>query len=498
MKHAFAIAFAIAFAVFAAAVPAVSAAAQLCEGPHSAPEKTARFHPRGLVTEESGIASSRLNSGVVWAHNDNFSPKHVFAIHARNGKVARVLDLENLPMIGHHSDFEDISVARCPANTSLATSEWCLWVADTGSNFGPKSKDILVYVIREPAIAVAGYGAIQEVVKPEDALIFKITYDPTSYHKQVPNVESMVTRSDGKRFWLIEKTFSRGGDGPAGIWETPWLEDVSSLPASACARTKPVVRFRSEGNSTTKLQVGKAGEWECGVSPSLNATTFDVVSVPSLFLRRVNAIENPYPDCRWESEAKEDESISVYGAFSEDLPFCRGKEKQPEGHSCRKQRSWGKCREGWMIQRNFCEMTCRRCRPRPAPANETGLVVRSKEEVAGGAGDPWTQLEAACNETKGGMRNIRNIAAADLSDDGSRLLVATYGGIFEYALKRPWDFKTVSFLRQLGTLHRDGTNSGTEYWKGQEGVCYHGSDVLSVSEHHQGIYSLECLDKTKT
>ncbi len=53
-----------------------------CESSYAAPIKEVRFNPRGLVNEESGIAISRANSGVVWVHNDNFSPKHIYGILA--------------------------------------------------------------------------------------------------------------------------------------------------------------------------------------------------------------------------------------------------------------------------------------------------------------------------------------------------------------------------------------------------------------------------------
>ena len=68
------------------------------------------------------------------------------------------------------------------------------------------------------------------------------------------------------------------------------------------------------------------------------------------------------------------------------------------------------------------------------------LAIRSveEEEEEGALLEAWEALEQNCNETKNDLRNIRNIAAADLHDSGERLLIATYGGIFEYSMS-PFD-----------------------------------------------------------
>jgi predicted RNase H-like nuclease len=47
---------------------------EFCEA-YSVPKKETKFNPRGLVTEESGIATSIQNPGVLLVHNDNFSKK---------------------------------------------------------------------------------------------------------------------------------------------------------------------------------------------------------------------------------------------------------------------------------------------------------------------------------------------------------------------------------------------------------------------------------------
>ncbi|QDZ24510.1 hypothetical protein HOP50_13g70490 [Chloropicon primus] len=491
-----------------------------CEGEYAPPSKAVRFRRKGLITEESGIAASRLNPGIVWLHNDNFSPKHIFAVQAKaqagrsrsDGAVVQVLDLEGLPKINHHTDFEDISVAHCPFQDDETdggdggSREWCIWIADTGSNFGPKAKEILMYVIKEPKFEVDALGNLYSSggspsgVRAEDTTILKLKYDPGSYWKQVPNVEAMVTHRNGSKFWLIEKTFSKAGNGPSGVWESPDLGTRRRFRSTnahgglveTCTRTRPAA-------------LGGGGEeWRCDfdavrggskLGDFMNAT--EKVDVHHVFLSKVNEVENPYPDCtRFGKEAKEHFSVFDY---PDSLPVCTQlPEKQPD-HSCRKQRDWGKCGESWMIEKNYCELTCRRCRPPP----ERDLAVRSVEEPKQ-VGTPWEILERNCNETKRGHRNIRNIAAADLHDSGKKLLLATYGGIFEYTLTSAFDFTTLAFARQVSTTNRDGSeDESDEYWKGQEGVAYdytgipshqEGKAIWSVSEHHEGLYYLPCAE----
>lgn len=75
------------------------------------PPETALYVKGGLLEEESGIAASRANEGILWLHNDNYDKKHVIAVSVLGpnaGNIVYVLDLEGLPGINRYSDFEDI------------------------------------------------------------------------------------------------------------------------------------------------------------------------------------------------------------------------------------------------------------------------------------------------------------------------------------------------------------------------------------------------------
>jgi len=467
---------------------------------YAKPSKDVKFSPRGLVNEESGIANSRLNPGLVWTHNDNFSPKHIFGVLTegrafhRPGDIAVVLSLEKLPLIQHQTDFEDISIAKCPyqndkVNDTVANDDesWCIWVADTGSNFG-RSHDIMMYVVKEPNLVdeLDNYSPfakmpLEKDVALNESFLFALDYDPATYSRNnVPNVEAVATQADGSRFWCIQKTFSDGGNGPAGIWESPQMDSHEALRSSN--RNHHLVEECKNGWTTYTTDDGtkkrKQG-WKCkkqvrfpnaDVDAVAGDDEDDFVVIPHLFMSKVADVENPYPDCTREDPPDEEDydgdydgedygSERYFEIFDNSLPICeRKREREPKGdHSCKQQKKWGKCREKWMTDGNYCERTCRRCRPAPPDVEEeVGVEIKSTSEEDPSLSqaestehgeESWQVLEVNCNETKADLRNIRNIAGADLSEDGQRLLIATYGGIFEYRLAVPHNFSTVAFHR---------------------------------------------------
>lgn len=71
----------------------------------------------------------------------------------------------------------------------------------------------------------------------------------------------------------------------------------------------------------------------------------------------------------------------------------------------------------------------------------------------------WEALEQRCAYSKDRLRSIRNISAADLHDSGHYLLLATYGGIFEYYLPKKNDLSEMK-VRAL-TTRENGSRSTT-------------------------------------
>ena len=147
-------------------------------------------------------------------------------------------------------------------------------------------------------------------------------------------------------------------------------------------------------------------------------------------------------------------------------------------------------------------------RSNPAPATES-LTLPLEVRKLGYLTNPLPSCETCGN--KMALKNIRNIAAADLSRDGKSLLLATYGGVFVYNLQSPFDMSSIldgtpgaSSGKMVTTTNRDGTamTGNGKFWSGQEGIAFDyshpssdqfGLGIWSVSEHHKKLYYLKCI-----
>jgi hypothetical protein len=92
--------------------------------------------------ELSGLASSRVNDGVLWAHNDSGDTARVFAVGA-HGEALATYTLAGADAL----DWEDIAVGP---SASRDASE--LYVGDIGDNARART-DVVVYRLREPKVA---------------------------------------------------------------------------------------------------------------------------------------------------------------------------------------------------------------------------------------------------------------------------------------------------------------------------------------------------------
>lgn len=93
------------------------------------------------LDEISGMVTSRLHAGVLWAHNDSDGPAELFAIDAEGVLLATVL-LEGT----ENRDWEDISAFELDGVNYLM-------VADTGDNGGLRSS-LELAVVKEPETLV--------------------------------------------------------------------------------------------------------------------------------------------------------------------------------------------------------------------------------------------------------------------------------------------------------------------------------------------------------
>ena len=90
--------------------------------------------------ETSGIAASRLASGIIWAHNDSGDEASLYAI-GPNGEDLGSTSLGR----GLAFDWEDLAIGSGPESDRPY-----LYVGDIGDNFGIRDGRITVYRVAEP------------------------------------------------------------------------------------------------------------------------------------------------------------------------------------------------------------------------------------------------------------------------------------------------------------------------------------------------------------
>lgn len=113
---------------------------ELAGQPHLLPE---------TLHESSGVAASRIHSGVIWTHNDGGGP-FLFALDEEGSLLARI------PFAGADLwDWEDLSVGDCPSGS-------CLYLADTGDNEEVR-RGIQLIRLPEPGVLDADAELVAEV-----------------------------------------------------------------------------------------------------------------------------------------------------------------------------------------------------------------------------------------------------------------------------------------------------------------------------------------------
>lgn len=94
------------------------------------------------VSEASGLAASRRNPGVLWAHNDSGGGPRLFALDG-TGRLLKSFELPGASA----SDWEDIAVGP-----GKETSAPHLYIADIGDNRRRRKDGVVLHRVPEPAL----------------------------------------------------------------------------------------------------------------------------------------------------------------------------------------------------------------------------------------------------------------------------------------------------------------------------------------------------------
>lgn len=178
-------------------------------------------NPRALgdvvapVVELSGLAASRTQAGVLYAHNDSGDAARFFALSAQNAAVLQEFSVQGAT----NRDWEDVAVGPCATGS-------CVFIADFGDNSRVRS-DYALYVVPEPSV-VPG-GAVATVTG--ERLPFQYPAGARN------NAEALIVDPQSGRPYVITK--APGGFQPSTVFRFPLpltpgtqvtLEEVVTLP----------------------------------------------------------------------------------------------------------------------------------------------------------------------------------------------------------------------------------------------------------------------------
>jgi hypothetical protein len=151
------------------------------------------------VRETSGLAVGRRNPNVLWTHNDSGNKPEIFAI-TPDGTVRARVRIEGATL----QDWEDIEAGNCG-------SDFCLYIADTGDNFG-KRPTIRVYEVVEPVVPT-GTARVARVLEasypdgPQDSeAIFRL-----------PNNELYVVTKGRQKSIKVYRWSTAGANGQSAL-----------------------------------------------------------------------------------------------------------------------------------------------------------------------------------------------------------------------------------------------------------------------------------------
>ncbi len=186
-----------------------------CDGLLESPQ-TVRLDVPQLV-EASGLAVSRANEGVLWAHNDSGDSARVFAFGEDGGRLG------TFKLVGAEAvDWEDMALGPDVDEDGNAVEDRdALYLADIGDNDAVRS-NVTLYRVTEPEVAA---GADAGRVRLDDVESFSFVYPDGPR-----DAEALFVDPTDASFYVIEKSIT---GGPVGIYRGSiegWNADAAAMP----------------------------------------------------------------------------------------------------------------------------------------------------------------------------------------------------------------------------------------------------------------------------
>jgi hypothetical protein len=165
---------------------------------YAAPKKTGGVEP-GELSALSGVAVSRAQPEILFAHNDHDRPV-VYALD-QQGRLHAQMTLK----AAQTSDIEDIAIGKCDAQT-------CLYLADIGDNAAQRAEySILRFVA-------------PEVPSTPGAMMLEPSFEQLHfrYEDGSHNAESLMVAPDGTLYIITKLAPGSGGNveatGPSSVY----------------------------------------------------------------------------------------------------------------------------------------------------------------------------------------------------------------------------------------------------------------------------------------
>ena len=150
------------------------------------------------ITESSGIAASRCQSGILWTHNDSGDDAFIFAINLKGDN----LGTWKIPN-AHNIDWEDIAAYKDKSGKCF------LYIGEIGDNKA-KRDEHAIYRVGEPIVTPAGSASTrQSPLAAENASVIRF-----SYPERNSDAETLMVDPKSGDIYVVTKHFS----GPAGVF----------------------------------------------------------------------------------------------------------------------------------------------------------------------------------------------------------------------------------------------------------------------------------------
>jgi hypothetical protein len=169
----------------------------------------------------SGLALSRLQPNIVFAHNDHDGPV-VYALDLEGNEHARIT-LPDAPV----NDFEDIAVGPCGTET-------CVFVADIGDNNAVRTEYAILRFVAPRVPDSAGDTALAAEFER-----FRFVYEDGSH-----NAEGLMVGPDGTLYIVTKLAPGTGGrveaTGPSSVYRLPAMLTTESVAEATKVATLSV------------------------------------------------------------------------------------------------------------------------------------------------------------------------------------------------------------------------------------------------------------------